>query len=427
MGQPDPNSSLGATANGAFVPAVWNTFRDDSTIMLANGTDPGSTYSQPVTIASSCPALGSSNPVAPGFLPLYIDNSTFPQATLPKDYINQAFTSALVDQEGWYTMAQIFVAPSEYAYIQGNGYYLGQNQVNAYNSASKSLAAFPDNGQGMNLPAYAQYGALEVKATWRVLPVADKSIIGRYYTQWGYFLQADGKTCQGPALFGLIGLHILRLTPSTGATWFWATFEQVDNTDPSPGIPATLAAPNTPNGACTSKFNVKPPKTSGNIPWNSSNTPNNICRVTPIPPDVQAINQTWQGQVQGTVWQYYQMVNTINPCSAAPCYSFPPTIPGDSSTINVNALANTAIESYFQTQSGTTSTCMSCHGYAAGNGAPSTMTASNQIFTYVLLNAYMPQTTNTARNREKLLQLFRSPPSGKLAVAPKSKAGAKKN
>ncbi len=95
---------------------------------MANGADPGAAYNQPVTIPSNCPALGS-NPVAPGFQPLYIDNSTFSSAALPKDYVNQAFTAPLVDQEGWYAVHQIFIAPSEYAYIENNKYFNGANQA----------------------------------------------------------------------------------------------------------------------------------------------------------------------------------------------------------------------------------------------------------------------------------------------------------
>src|SRR5262249_22283788 len=91
--------------------------------------------------------------------------------------------------------------------------------------------------------------------------------------------------------FGLIALHILRLTPSTGATWFWASFEQIDNTMPPSGTPATIAAPNTPNGKCTSQYNVAPDPVSGNIPWNNSNAPNNICQVTLIPDNVKKANE----------------------------------------------------------------------------------------------------------------------------------------
>ncbi len=418
-GQPDTNLTIGATAsNGALVPTVWTTYRDLSTIMLANGTDPGSQYSQPVTIPGSCPALGAGNPVAPGFQPLYIDNSTFTQATLSKSYTNEAFTGPLIDQEGWYTLEQIFVDPSEYAYIQGNGYFQGATQASAYQKNGK-LAGFPQTGQGMGLPAYAQYGALEVKSTWRVLdPVNDAKIIPRYYSQWGYFMQADGKTCQGPTLFGLIGLHILRLTPSTTATWFWASFEQIDNTIPPSGVPATLAAANTPNGNCTSSYNVAPSAVSGNIAWNNKNTPDNICQVTLIPQDVQTVNQQWQSRLQGTVWQYYQMVNTLNPCSPgdSSCYIFGP-IKSPTNTINLNIYANTAVESYFQSDT----TCMSCHGSAAGDGVPTPLTGTNQIFTFVLQNAYWSNAAAANATRQRLFRLFHNPLKGQLAPAPKSK------
>jgi hypothetical protein len=416
LAQPDTNLTIGATAsNGALIPTVWNTYRDVSTLMLAGGKDPGNVYNQPVIVSPNCPAMGS-NPVAPGFKPLYIDNSTFSEATLPKSYTNEAFTGPLIDQKGWYTLEQIFIAPSEYSYIQGNGYYVGQNQVNDYNKNGK-LAPFPKTGQGMGLPSWAQYGALEVKATWRVLdPVADKAIIPRYYTQWGYFMQADGQTCQGPTLFGLIALHILRLTPSTGATWFWASFEQIDNTMPPSGTPATIAAPNTPNGACTNQYNVQPSPVSGNIPWNNSNTPNNICQVTLIPGDMQKVNQTWRNQLQGTVWRYYQMVDTLNPCSPgdASCYIFPP-IKDPTNTINLNVYANSSVESYFQT-----TTCMDCHGSAAGNGVPQPLTGTNQIFTFVLQNAYYTG-SDAAATRQRFLRLFKHPPRGKTVAAPQPK------
>src|SRR5512135_2720158 len=105
-----------------------------------------------------------------------------------------------------------------------------------------------------------------------------------------------------------------------------ASFEQVDNTSAPAGMNATLAAANTPNGNCTSQYNVGPPEAKGNIPWSPTNTANNLCEVTPIPPDVQQANQNWQKQLQGTVWQYYQMVNTLNPCSPgdSSCATFPP-------------------------------------------------------------------------------------------------------
>jgi hypothetical protein len=415
-GQPNTGSTIGAAAaNGALVPTVWQTYRDVSTIMLNNGVDPGASYTQAVSIPASCAAIGS-NPVAPGFQPMFIDGSTFSQATIVKDYINQATGNPLVDQKGWYTLTDILLDQSEYTYIQQNGYFLGSKQAADYKKNGK-LAPFPRTGQEFNtpLPSYAQYGALEVKAAWRVLdPTADKAIIPRYYTQWGYFMQPDGKTCQGPTLFGLIGLHILRLTPSTGGTWFWATFEQVDNTSAPAGMNATLAAANTPNGNCGTSYNKGPAQVTGNISWSATNPPNNLCEVTPIPTNVQQANQTWQKQLQGTVWQYYQMVNTLNPCSPGDtaCATFYPLY-DTSNQVNLSVYANTAIESYFQTHS-----CMDCHGSATGNGAPTKFTGTNQIFTFALLNAYYPQ---SAAARQRFLKLFRTPPHSKLVVAPKPK------
>jgi hypothetical protein len=417
MGQPDTNSMIGATAsNGALVPTVWRTYRDLSTVMLNNGADPGQQWNQPYKVPAGCAAIGN-NPVAPGFQPLFVDNSTFQQAPIVKDYVNQATGNPLVDQEKWYTITDISLNQSEYTYIQQNGYFLGQNQINAYKKSGK-LQPFPKSGQEYPLPSYAQYGALEVKAAWRVLdPVADKAIIPRYYTQWGYFMQQDGKTCQGPTLFGLIGLHILRLTPSTGATWFWASFEQVDNTaGASAGIPATLATPGTPNGKCTSQYNQPPAQVTGNIPWSPSNSPDNLCEVTTIPSSVQQVNAAWQKQLQGTVWQYYQMVNTLNPCpnGASGCAIFPP-IKDPNNKANLAVFANTAVESYFQTSS-----CMDCHGYGTGQGAPKPLTGTNQIFTFVLQNAYNGAPSASA-SRQTFLRLFRTPPHSKLVESKEEK------
>ncbi len=121
------------------------------------------------------------------------------------------------------------------------------------------------------------------------------------------------------------------------------------------------------------------------------------------------MNQTWQKNLSGTVWQYYQMVNTQNPCPSdqTKCYDFPP-IKDPKNLINVNFFANTAIESYVQQ-----SNCATCHGDAAGNGAPQPLTGTNQIFTFVLLNAYMPQTSKTLAVHNRIVQLQKTLPKSK--------------
>jgi hypothetical protein len=139
--------------------------------------------------------------------------------------------------------------------------------------------------------------------------------------------------------------------------------------------------------------------------------------VTLLPQDVVKANQQWQQQLQGTVWQYYQMVNTLNPCSPgdATCSIFPP-LNDPHNQVNLSVYANTAIESYFQTHS-----CMDCHGGAEGDGAPSTFTSTNQIFTFVLQNAYWTGAAANAK-RQRFLRLFRNPPHSKMVAAPAAKA-----
>jgi hypothetical protein len=214
--------------------------------------------------------------------------------------------------------------------------------------------------------------------------------MGRYYTQTGYFLQPDGQTCSGPALFGLIGMHILRLTPTTPATWYWATFEQVDNVTAPPVSSAspTLAKPNTPNGNCTTPpYNVAPTAPPSNVPWNDGNTPVDVCRVTNVPADVAQINQSWQSKLAGTVWANYEMIGTINPVTPGASPYPIPTPPVNSTSVNTDTLANSSMETYFQ---GSGVSCMTCHAGAQPIGAPSPPSTANQIFTFVLSDAATP-------------------------------------
>ena len=84
----------------------------------------------------------------------------------------------------------------------------------------------PDTGSP-DLPDWARQGAVEIKASWRILDKA-KDIPGRYFTTRAAFLKPNGEV-SAPLTLGLVGLHILRNTPRSKSTWAWTTFEQVDN------------------------------------------------------------------------------------------------------------------------------------------------------------------------------------------------------
>ncbi|HBL28769.1 MAG TPA: hypothetical protein DD490_18195 [Acidobacteria bacterium] len=403
-GQPDTQQALGATASaGVFIPAVWQTYRDLGSTMLAGGADPGTWGSVPFEkVPAGCTPIPA-GAVAPGFQPLVLDMvSKFDSANpdfIGQDDLNEASGNPLIDQSGWYVVFDVRLNQSEYTFIQQNGYYDAVNQINAFKAPNTGIQPFPRTGQESSfnppLPSYAQFGALEVKTSWRVLDPA-KDDLSRYYTQVGYFLQPDGTTCEGPATFGLVGLHILRLTPTTPSTWYWATFEQVDNTQVPSGsqLKPSFAAPGTVDGQCeAANLNQPPAAVSGNIPWNGTNTPVDVCRVFPISSAVQAANQKWQGQspVQGTVWQYYQLIETINPSvQGGPAFSFPNNT---TATVNTNAMANVTMETYSQGTTTAPDSCMTCHAGGQPLGAPQPLTSTNQIFTFVLENADSSDTT----------------------------------
>ena len=405
-GLPDTQLSIGASsANQAMIPTAWLTYRSVANTMLPAAADPGSWPTNPMPLPAGCSALTANYPVSPGFQPMALNLVSKFSSPVKATNVDEASGPPLIAQNGWYVTYDIRLSQSEYTFIQQNGYYNGNTQI-AAEKQNGQIAGFPRNGQGFNpsLPTLAQFGALEVKAAWRVLdPVADKAILSRYYTQTGYFLQQDGTTCQGPALFGLVGMHILRLTPTTPSTWFWATFEQVDNVVPPPsGGSATLAAANTPNGACTSQYNVAPAIPTGNIAWNGANPAVNVCMFSNIGSGVAGVNKTWQGNLAGTVWANYQLIDTINP-SVAGGPTFPIAI--SNANVNTNILANTTMETYLQgVGAGKGQSCMDCHAFASPQGT-TTQNSTNQIFTFVLGNADAPTAgVGAARRRSKLPQ-----------------------
>ena len=112
-----------------------------------------------------------------------------------------------------------------------------------------------------NLPDYAQQGAMSVKVAWKQLDETEIDS-GRYYTREAYYENntldptdfCSGETGE-PITVGLVGMHILRLTPTTGTTWFWSSFEHVDNvTGPNASFNAGCAAATsgyTRRGTCT--------------------------------------------------------------------------------------------------------------------------------------------------------------------------------
>lgn len=159
-------------------------------------------------------------------------------------------------------------------------------------------------------PIRFPYGAKEVKAKWRPISAAERT---RYHTL--KVAMADGTE----RLYGLTALHI---ASKDLPTWFWATFEHVDN----PSLPDSehwqLASHDV--FACSG------------VAADCNRSPRHI-------------------GLEGTVWQYYRLRGSLT--------SF--TEPNGAA----RRLANSELETGFQT----TASCITCHArasIASGRGTP---------------------------------------------------------
>ena len=327
-----------------------------------------------------------------------------------KDQLDQSLIeSPLIDRSGNLVFYQIFINQSLWEYTVRSEYFDATTQINdVKNSVFIGLpkCACPTDVNGGlwydNLPTYAKQGAMSVKVAWKQLSGSEADS-GRYYTREVYYENntADPTDiCPGeseaPITVGLVGLHILRLTPFTGATWFWSSFEHIDNVKGSDGPDGThydanfnnidcanAASGYTRRGTCTdavTNIATDPwltayPPLPANVP---ANYPDGLCgpqdlssssqifRIqetqTNLDSDpISTMNNKYQTALQGTPWQYYQQVNTTQPANytsdtpAGQVSFVPPNAPGDqgpdpygNSKINASYMTNTSMESYSQ-------------------------------------------------------------------------------
>ncbi len=414
-GIPDENRKIGASdLAGMPVPVVWMTSKGTKDVFLPKGADPSPNWQTQVRV----PACDS----VPGYNPGSSYVIAQVSKTSPQAYgaINQAafpgsqqVIGPLIDQAAKYVRYDIRMSQSEFQYFLHFKYYNATNQEAAVTPPPGSFQPPPRSGQEsylQNLPASARYGTVEYKASWRLLdPKVD--IVSRYFTATAYIVNPDGK-CFGPQLVGLTGLHILRLTSSTPATWFWATFEQVDAlTVPNPPPRRPDGRPLTPsfgNGQTfVSGYSYMPPPVDAGQPLPPPR-PVDVSRVTPPQKVADDVTKVYQGLLAGTVFQNYQLVGVqfpVNPINKdgkpegdgkgiGQCF-----VAGTDHEslakfqINDCYLANVTMETYVQSTS-----CATCHSYGAPLGVPRTSRGRPtfdalddfQIFTFMLLQAQKP-------------------------------------
>lgn len=381
-GMPDSTLTLGATdGNGNLIPVVWEAWQEQYNIFLPNAVNPGP-WNEP---DYGC----NGNQLGLKLLRQFSKGN----GEAIDDAFDQATGQPLITQDSQYVRYEVRVNESEYDYILTNSYFNADSQSTAV--ANGTFKSFPHGNDALSqaLQPWARYGATEIKASWRIFtPQTAASVRNRYYRTRAILMDTYGN-CTDTAEIGLIGLHIIRLTPYTGSSWYWASFEQVDNVALQPQYGGQL--PPTPT------FNTNPPVSYGDSGYQY--IPAAIQPNQPLPPGIpvgvsrstldtpnallDSINKVYNKMVQGTPFQYYQLVGTVNPPSPGQqgyTDTAPPKYPAV--TVNTPMMVNTTLETYvasFAKQSN----CVTCHisGYPVmPKNTPYPYSGDYQVFTFLL-------------------------------------------
>lgn len=221
------------------------------------------------------------------------------------DEIGQAFTGPLIDRNGEFVFYEILVDPNEVKYLCDNNLYNINGQVAFSKKFGKNppRVVFPSGADGKDWS-----GAFEVKLAWKIL-TPGKDDASRFYTTDAVVMdpQTDGTTRERKVKVGLVGMHIGHKSLSS-PQWIWSTFEQIDNVEVDqvahPKVQPSFFDPN----CWTCAVNQQPAQVGNSYP----RTPVQAWRAISIPPDKQALNRQAQAALRrlGSVWQYYQLIDT---------------------------------------------------------------------------------------------------------------------
>jgi hypothetical protein len=322
-GEPDVNKQINAPG-----PRVWETWKEEYEVYLPNGARPKQ-WNDPEPIPTSC-----GNDVAKVFFRTQkIDDVV--DSTLQAAAATAAPSPTLTDQKGKLVRYEIRLNKVLFDYVL---------QHRLYNAGVQTLT------KSVNFPD----GAILIKAAWREVSPAEEKL---FHTVTACVCDKDKQgrmvNCHKQRM-GLVGFHITQKTPFA-PQWVWSTFEQINN------VPGSAA-----RGALS--FNNPSCLTCPVNNQTQRGTPNQIARAIPISgtepncgdptqaiDNVRRLNDDVRQALSsaGSVFQYYELVNTQWPVPQASSTPQPETV------FNVRplALGNTTMESFVQP----TSSCMGCH------------------------------------------------------------------
>jgi hypothetical protein len=308
-------------------PTVWETFPLDSEVFVASGQQPVAwctTASVAAAAARKPRVLGRARKLSQSAV------EQFPG-------IDEAVGGVLTDQNGRFVRYEVRLNQDEYNYLTINNLWNAKGQQ----GVSIDFPQGPgDDPSRCGAQPCGPVGAVELKGAWKVLG-PDEIASNRFYTtQAMVFNDEHGSASPGanPVTVGLVGLHILHKTERE-ASWFWSTFEHVDNTTSSFFNPDCLATQCPPNKQTAAK-----PYVELDASGQARNAPVQVTRVTALSDETVALNAYYQGLLKGSVWANYQLISTQWATGAA--QEGTPAI-----------LANTTLETFKQSSS----SCMGCH------------------------------------------------------------------
>ncbi|TMJ06172.1 MAG: hypothetical protein E6G97_00455 [Alphaproteobacteria bacterium] len=365
-GVPNKQAPFGATG-----PTVWETYKTIDQVFLPGAANPGSwdVIKHPATLAAKLSAQVSS-----GSLRVLKMDSKVSRAVLANvarqgasldptvlNAITQAAGGTLYDLAGNPVYYEVAMNRDEYEYIVQNGLYNANTQA--------TFAQTTDIVLPSGKTQYGEYGALEVKAAWKILNAAEAKS-GRFHTVQALI---QGTSALAPAVtVGLVGFHMYLPNIGQGV---WATFAQIDN---APVVPIT----GLPITGTYNFYNTK----CGGCPVNVENAnPGQVMQMQPDDQSTPQLNAYMQAQIKlkapKSPWQYYKIVNiqwsqTTDDIGKIPAPSIKPLPYGKPPN---DTVLNPVLETFIQ-QPG--NSCLACHRTAtiASTAANPPMTAYSFVF-----------------------------------------------
>ena len=188
-GVPDPRRPFGPQAQ-----AVWETWKASTEVFLSGGATP--------------PGWESPDPTAPGGAKtgLRLSDGVMLESSADPSFVS----GGLLDINGAPVYSEVRMNQVAFDHVVEHELYNVEGQL-----------AYLARNEHVKMP----FGAIEVKASWRILdPVKDRAIAHRYFQTHGVLQQGTGE--KGRVRLGLTGMNIMLKVMDQ---WFWTAFEQDDN------------------------------------------------------------------------------------------------------------------------------------------------------------------------------------------------------